>query len=133
MASLQQNAGGGKEMDMRDIQRQGLAIDERLRVPEPQSEDGMERESIRRGVNFSWAVEMLHDHDQVEYKHGLDEDLLRRQESLMHNHNHHNHNGQQQHHYEEDQQQMLGSGGNIQAYNHSDNNGEGKHNFYKWG
>merc|ERR1711879_150736 len=126
---------------MGDLQRQGLAIDERLRVPEPLSEDGMERESIRRGVNFSWALEMLHDHDQVEYKHGLDEDLLRRQESLLpnqHNHNHHNGQQQQQQHYEEeDHQQMLGSGGNIQAYNHSDNNnnnGEGaKHNFYKWG
>ena len=133
MASLQQNGKGGKEMDVRDLQRQGLAIDEQLRVPEPQSEDGMERESIRRGVNFSWAVEKLHDDDQVEYKHTLDEDLLRRQESLMHNHNHNHHNGQQQHHYEEDHQQMLGSGGNIQAYNQGDNNGEGKHNFYKWG
>merc|ERR1711879_878776 len=117
---------------MGDLQRQGLAIDERLRVPEPLSEDGMERESIRRGVNFSWALEMLHDHDQVEYKHGLDEDLLRRQESLLPNQ--HNHNGQQQqqqqqqqqHYEEEDHQQMLGSGGNIQAYIHSDNNnGEG--------
>jgi hypothetical protein len=143
---VRQNAGRGNEMEVSDLKQHGLLdhlgsvnnnnnsqAKERLRAPEPQGEDGMDRESIRRSLNWSMAVEVMQGGDEVNYKHGLDEDLGRREEALHLAYDDENH------------QQMLGSGDNIMpavglaSYNsqrrhhHSRRAGDERHNFYKWG
>jgi len=122
-------------------------------------EDGMGRESFRRKVNFSMALEVMRGSD-VRYEHALEEDSGRREElshhQLQQGHQQHHyqepdshqHHAQQRHYDDDDfQPQFLGGeqvvnlaamrGGKQHHPSYSEhrqsNTRNEKHSFYRWG
>jgi len=89
-----------------------MTQEDRFRAPESQGDDGVGRESIRRSFSFSKAVELLQG-NEVEYKHSIDEDLVRRQEIVLRG----------------GHSSMMGGSRRQQPGRPT----EEKHSFYRWG